>query len=239
MFWRSEKKQAIILTKRRICLLGGTFNPIHNGHLHIAEAVASILQPEIVLFIPSGIPPHKEAGKIPEPRHRLEMARLALRDFPLFQVCDVEMNENRPSYTINTIDLLRRRYFGTQLIFIIGMDAFARIKTWKDSERLLTLCDFAVIARPEHPFSRFPEASSVPLVDQEKLKALDEGRERSYRISISRGTSLYLLSIPPCGISATQIRMRVASGEPVRNVLPRSVESYIIENEVYLEDKNY
>lgn len=218
---------------KRICLLGGTFNPIHNGHLHIAKSVAALLNAELVLFIPSGIPPHKAAENIPSGLHRLAMLRLALSGYPQFEVCDIEINRAGPSFTIDTLDLLKARYPKTQLIFIVGMDAFIQIKAWKDPERLLTLCDFAIISRAAYPFSKLLEVSGLPLVDVGKLKALDRGDLSVYHMPLMTENTLHLLSISHCKISGTSIRKGLAAGESPRNTLPRSVESYIIKHKIY------
>ena len=227
------------MNEKSVCLLGGTFNPIHNGHLYIAKSVAVLLEADFVLFIPSGIPPHKEAEKIPAGKHRFEMVRLALDNRPRFQACDIEINRTGPSFTIDTIDLLKQDYPDARFIFIVGMDAFIQLKTWKEPERLLTLCDFALIPRPDYPFSRLSEISGLPLINVDELKALDRGELTTCSVPMTTKNTLHLLSIPHCKISGTNIRRCITTGEPVRNVLPRSVESYIIDNELYLEDKNY
>lgn len=233
------------MTEKKICLLGGTFNPIHNGHLHIARSVSALLDAECVLFIPSGIPPHKDAAKMPSGKHRLKMVRLALSEFPEFGACDIEVNRSGSSFTVDTIDLLRQKYPEWRFTFIVGMDAFIQLKTWKESERLLSLCDFALISRPDYPFSLLsaigvlPYAGLAPLIDPEKLKALDQGKYPSYSLPITTHTSLHLLSVPHYEISGTTIRQQIVSGASLRNVLPHPVESYIIESGIYREDKNY
>jgi len=227
------------LNKKKICLLGGTFNPIHNGHLHIAQSLIGLLGADLVLFIPSGIPPHKEASVIPKGKHRLAMVRLALEEWPRFEACDIEINRSGPSFTIDTIDRLRQEYSEAHLIFIIGMDAFVQLKTWKESERLLKSCDFALISRKGYPFSGLPKYPVFPPIEVTKLKALDSGTRGYYCLSMGQGKTLHLLSIPHREVSGTDIRRGIANGESVRNVLPHSVESYIIEKELYLGGENY
>ncbi len=233
------------MNEKKICLFGGTFNPVHNGHLYIARSVAALLDADLVLFIPSGMPPHKDAATIPSGKHRLAMLRLALSGSPQFKACDIEIKRSGPSFTIDTIDLLRQDYPDARLIFIVGMDAFIQLNTWKEPERLLTLCDFALISRLDYPFSLLSEIGALPLtrlsssIDTDKLKALDQGKRSTYSLPMRTRNSLHLLSVPHIAISGTTIRQRIASGESLRNVLPHSVESYIIENEIYLEEKNY
>ncbi len=224
------------MSKKRICLLGGTFNPIHNGHLHIASSVLELLDAGRVLFIPAGVPPHKIAATVPAGLHRLAMLRLALAAWPQFEACDIEINRPGPSFTIDTIDRLKQSYPEAELIFTVGMDAFIQIKTWKDYERLLTLCDFALISRIAYPFSNFPQLLGLPSIDAATLKALDQGTLSTHTVPLHRGNRLHLLSIPHYKISGTDIRKRIVAGASTRKILPRSVESYIIKHKIYLED---
>ena len=131
---------------RRIGLFGGTFNPIHNGHLIIAEQVRSILNLDMVYFIPSFIPPHKSNENYSH-IHRLAMVNMALKDSVNFYTSKIEINRGTISYTIDTIHEFKSILGDVRLFFIIGSDAFMEIHTWKNAEGILDLCKFVIINR--------------------------------------------------------------------------------------------
>ena len=132
----------------RIGILGGTFNPIHNGHLKIAEEVLKRLGLDKILFMPAYIPPHKDKEGIIDARHRIEMVRLAIADNPGFELSFIEIERGGVSYTIDTLRELGHIYGKkAELFFIIGIDAFLEIEAWKDAEALLASCNFIVIMR--------------------------------------------------------------------------------------------
>ncbi len=224
---------------RRIGLLGGTFNPVHLGHLHIAGEVLKGLQLDLILFIPSGIPPHKENRGIPSPRHRMAMLRLAVSGTSQFKPCDVEIKKTGPSYTIDTLEALKVEYSDDDLFFIIGMDAFAQIQSWKEPERLLTLCNFAILSRPGHPFEALPKFGPFLRINRAALRELDRESRSSYRFETPSKTRMHFLSIPPTEVSATEIRALIKAGKETKKRLPQSVMSYIIENKIYNEDNNF
>lgn len=216
----------------RIGLLGGTFNPIHYGHLYIAEAVQKKLGLDRILFIPSGKPPHKKQ-EIPPPEHRLEMTRLALLSHPNFDLSDIEVRRPGKSYSVETVAALKRLYPNDQLFFIIGTDAFLDLPSWREPERLLSLCDFVVVSRPGHPFSRLPDLSPLKNIDPAELQGLDLKKEGIVRFPITSETFIYFISLPPSPISASEIRKKLAAGGEMKNLLPEPVASYIIRNKLY------
>ncbi|MFQ5597528.1 MAG: nicotinate-nucleotide adenylyltransferase [Nitrospiria bacterium] len=227
------------MKRQRIGLLGGTFNPIHMGHLHAAREVLNAFQLDFVLFILAGSPPHKENAEILSVHHRLEMVRLALSETPQFQLCDLETTRSGPSFTIDTVEALQQRYPKDLLFFIVGMDAFTQFHTWKSPERLLTLCDFVIIARPGHPFSKVPGIDTLRTIDRTALHDLDHGFKKLYRFATSDQTALHFISIPISPISATEIRRGLESDPTTRKRLPQSVESYIIKHKIYKEDGHF
>lgn len=217
----------------RIGLLGGTFNPIHCGHLHIAEEVLSRLHLDRILFIPSGNPPHKTEEKLPSAADRLEMTRLALLGHPEFEVCDVEVRRPGKSYSVDTLSELKRRFPNDRLFFIIGTDAFYDLPTWREPERLLSLCDFIVISRPDSPFARLPQIGPLKTIDRTALADLDRRAAGMVLSPLPAGNAVYFLAVPPRPISASEIRRKIASGEETKKVLPDPVASYIIKNKLY------
>jgi nicotinate-nucleotide adenylyltransferase len=138
------------MTPARIGVMGGSFDPIHNGHLRAAENARAELRLDRVLFVPAGRSPLKD-GPTAEAFDRHAMVALAVADHPAFSVCDLELRREGPSYTVDTVSSLREQYPGDELLLILGSDAFAELGKWKDVARLRTLCGVAVVERPGHP----------------------------------------------------------------------------------------
>jgi nicotinate-nucleotide adenylyltransferase len=217
---------------QRIGILGGTFNPIHLGHLAAAEEVRDRLKLDSVLFIPAFLPPHKSESGMPSAAQRQEMVGMAIRGNPHFQVSDIEIRRGGRSYTIDTIEELRRSYPGAELVFITGLDTFLDIRTWKEWERLLTVCSFAVLSREGFRFRDLAGFGflQVPLLDLERL---DAGEVTG--VAAGRGAvRIALERIPLYDVSSTDIRSRVHGGRSVKYRLPEAVEGYIIENKLYV-----
>jgi nicotinate-nucleotide adenylyltransferase len=216
-----------------IGLLGGTFNPIHNGHLRIACEARQTLALDRVIFIPSGDPPHKPAGGVAPARHRYEMVRLAIAQDPSLAISDVEVRRTGKSYTIDTIRLMREEYGSrTPLYFLIGLDAFLEFPTWRDPEILLTLCSFVVLSRPGLSFQALSALPLIPRLSQALLLDLDAGKRG--RLDVAVGSqSLICLRLAPSDVSASDIRARIARGASTANLLPPAVESYILQHHIY------
>lgn len=210
----------------RIGILGGTFNPIHNCHLAVAEETLKKMSLDLIFFIPSGKPPHKEEKEIIDPRDRHEMVILATKENPRFKALDLEISRPGKSYSVETIGKVKSIYEeGNVLFFIIGIDAFLEIATWKDAELLLSLCNFVIISRPGFSFS---DVNRVPFLRGIKGRASDGSQ-----VSIVPNYSIYFLAVSPCYISSTELRKRLMKGEPVTGLLPQAVESYIIKKKLY------
>ena len=217
----------------RIGLLGGTFNPVHNGHLAIARQTREALQLERVVLIPTGDPPHKPLEHLAPAKDRYEMVRLAIGSDPSLSVSDVDVRRSGKSYSIETVRLLQQQ-FGkeTTLYFLIGLDAFLELPTWRDPETLLTLCSFVVISRPGLSFQALSTLPLIPRLPQASLVDLDAGR--SVRLDTALGQqSLICLRLPPSEVSASEIRAKIAQRIPTANLLPPAVESYILQHHIY------
>lgn len=216
---------------QRIGILGGTFNPIHYGHLAAAEEVRNRLTLDRVLFIPSFIPPHKEDADVPAASHRLEMVRLAVLGNAGFEASDIEIQRGGRSYTIDTIEALQRAHPGAELFFITGLDSFLEIRTWRRWRELLASCAFVVLSRPGY---RFAELESIDFMKSVRadLEHLDAGACLS-SFAGSPEFAIHLEMIPLYDISSTDIRARVKEGRSIKYLLPDAVETYIIENEFY------
>lgn len=199
----------------KVGLMGGTFDPIHMGHLVTAEEARQQFDLDYVVFVPTGTPPHKEKAKISLPEHRQLMTSLAVMSNPHFYVSTFEINAEGQTYTIDTV-----RHFsgsekeGPEVFFITGADAILEIFSWKDYEELLRLCTFIAVSRPGYSLDRFRET-----MDRECPEIKNK---------------VHLLEIPALAISSTYIRDRVALGKTIKYLTPEPVEQYIKKHGLYL-----
>jgi nicotinate-nucleotide adenylyltransferase len=217
-----------------IGLLGGAFNPIHNGHLHIARTVHSMLALDQLLFIPAGDPPHKSAISLAPAAHRWEMVKRAIAQVPYFTASDYEIRSAGVSYSVDTITHFKNEFpVETDLGFIVGLDAFLDFASWREVDRLLSLCHYIVCSRPGGAFTRLQSLSFFPSTPPSLLQNLDIQKTTRLDIRLSSGKTIFLLSIPPCEISASKIREDLTQGRSVSHWLPPKVESYIIEHRLY------
>ncbi len=196
----------------RIGLLGGTFDPIHNAHLFIAEDVAARFRLDHLRIIPNGSPPHKQDSPTTPAHHRLRMARLAAAEASNVDADGIEVERPGPSYTVDTLRELTSAHPNAELVFITGIDAIAEIQTWKEPYEVLNLCTMVAVHRPGFPVDILDAALPEPL------------RRR-----------IIIHDIPEIGISSTMIRNRVASGLPIRHLTPDSVVEYILRHGLYTD----
>jgi len=213
-------------------LFGGTFNPIHTCHLTVADQVRQLMRLDRILFIPAGTPPFKAASLAPA-ADRLEMTRLAVQPYPWAEVSTIEIDREGPSYSVDTVAALRHQQTEDAFYFLIGADAFADILGWRDHRRLLTLCEFVVIARPNRSFLSLRELPLLAHEEPARLQALDRGELKQERVSLSAGGRIWLVHLPPCPVSSTQVRTAIHGGRPVETLLPESVASYILRQGLY------
>lgn len=212
IFWLSR---AIIqpMTKR-IGILGGTFDPIHFGHLAIAEEARVLLQFDEVLLIPAAQQPLKQAGHQASPLQRLEMTRLACADNPHLQVSSIEIERQGPSYTVDTLEAFAQTGVG-ELFFIIGADAVAELYRWYAAARVIALAQIVAVARPGAVFD--------PQLLEQRLPGV--------------GKRLTSLAGPALDISSTSLRQRVAAGKPIRYQTPQAVVEYIEQHRLYQQPR--
>jgi len=217
-----------------IGILGGSFNPIHNGHLHIANYVLKTLALDRVIFIPTGDPPHKPATSLAHASHRLEMVKLAIKPYDAFVVHERETLSPTVSYSIDTMSHLKNEFpKGTELGFIIGLDAFLELPSWKQAPQLLEICHFIVCSRPGVSFTQLQALSLLPPLSLTSLQSLDQQLTTRLDIPLPSGNFITLLAVPPCDVSASRIREHIALKHPVGAWLPPAVESYIIQHLLY------
>jgi len=213
----------------RIGVLGGTFNPIHLGHVAAARAAQDALRLDRVLFVPSHAPPHRPDSLLASGYHRLQMIALAVAEVPGWQASDVELIRGGPSYTYDTLVTLRTQEATAQFFFVIGADAFAEIATWRHYPELLELAHFVVIARSGTSFghlrSRLP--GLVP-----RMITVEPGAASAPLAAPL--PSIFLVSTITPDVSSTEIRRRAASGEPLDGLVPPAVATYIAAHHLYV-----
>ncbi len=214
--------------QQRLGLFGGTFNPIHFGHLRAAEEVCEALALNRLWFIPAAHPPHKSPGELTPFEVRLAMARLAVGDHALLEVSDIEGRRPGKSYSVETLRLLREEFGpGWELYFILGLDAMLEIPSWKDYGQIFNLCHFVVLDRPGYDRGRLSEILTREVNPQFQPLAGGRGfRHPSGHQVLWQQTTLM-------DISATGIRRLAAQGRSLRYLLPEPVRSYIISNKLY------
>lgn len=195
-----------------IGVLGGTFDPIHTGHLIMAEEARAQLNLAEVLFIPAGLPWMRASSSLSPAEHRVHMVRLAITDKPYFKLSTIEVERAGPSYTVDTITELKGRFGRGELFFILGWDSLAELPQWREPWRLIKMCRLVVVPRPGY---------SAPDLD-------------SLEVGIPGLTErVILLDKPWVDISATEIRDRVAQGLPIDHLVPEPVARYIREQGLY------
>lgn len=220
----------------KIGIFGGTFNPIHYGHLRAAEEVRERFNLDKIIFIPSKIPPLK-TQELLDSAYRYKMTELALSTNSFFEISDIEFKRSGKSYSVYTIEELQSIYHGTNLYFILGIDSFLEISSWRQPERLISLVDFIVISRPPFKFVDLLSSSYINATKNDLAK-LDKAKLKLYTANlISSGKTVMAFRIPLMDISATEIRRRVREGKSIKYLLPESVESYIIANKLYVRDE--
>ena len=191
----------------RIGVVGGTFDPVHIGHLALGEEARLQLNLDRVLFVPAGQPWMREGEQLSSARHRVEMVKLAISSNPYFQVCLEEINRFGPTYTVDTVEALMEKLGPrTAFYFIVGQDIMHQFHRWKEPARLLDLCHLVVLERPGH--QDFDWAGLVARFPTAKEKA-------------------QVLSMPLMGVSGTELRRRAAAGLPLRYQVPNAVAEYI------------
>ena len=202
---------------KKIGIMGGTFNPVHHGHLVTAQEALDQFGLDEVIFIPTGDPPHKIEDLLAHAEDRYLMTVIATSSNSSFFVYRVEIDRKGKSYTIDTVKELRKLFgSGSELYFITGADAILEILTWKNTREIVTLAKFIAATRPGHDLSKIKELKTT-LFDSE-----DEADRR-----------IFIMEIPALAISSTDIRQRIKIGRPVNYLVPEGVNNYILKHGLY------
>ena len=195
-------------------MLGGTFNPVHNAHLMMAEMAKEQFALDKIVFMTSGNPPHKNASTI-DPQHRFNMVKLAIEENADFVADDYEVKKETYSYTFETIEYMKQKYPQSELFFIIGSDSLRDMPKWMNGEKLLSMCSFLVFDRKGAC---------------EDIDALVENIKAKYGAKVYKGYAPYF------DISSSMIRTRLLNGETVRYLIPDAVIEYISSNGLYCKE---
>lgn len=215
--------------QKRIGLFGGTFNPIHLGHVHAAETVKEKFLLDTILFIPSYIPPHKDTAEVAAAEFRLDMVKLAVSGHAGFQPSSIEIDAGGKSYSINTLAAIKRIYPQAAVFFILGIDAFLELDTWMDYKNVLQQCCFIVISRPG--YSLHAEISELPAVIRNRI--CDSSCKDPGTLGKTTECSIFLFSMDSLDIASTEIRRRVHTGEEISGMASDEVIKYIKEKKLY------
>lgn len=197
----------------KIGIMGGTFNPIHLGHLILSEHIREEMELDRIIFIPTGQPPHKDEKDVIDKFHRQSMTEISIEDNPYFLLSTIEIERSNKSYTIDTISNLKKQYKDDSLIMIIGADSLINIEQWKDASKLLKEIDFVVADR----------------ITKQNEDVLQEIK----RLNMKYNTKIRYIDTPIIEISSTEIRNKIKKNESIKYLVNPKVHKYILENNLY------
>jgi nicotinate-nucleotide adenylyltransferase len=223
-----------------IGILGGTFDPVHSGHLAVALAARDALGLEAVALVPTRVPPHRPRQPYASIYHRFAMTALAALSAEGLQVSDLELDAPGPSYTSMLLERLHGEgYDASHIVFIIGADAFAEIATWHNYPAILNRCHFAVISRPgqqaDELRARLPDLADrfVTIAPEPRASQLQGGEAAASVTLTSRAPAIFLIGAATPDVSSTEIRERLRAGLPIDGQVPEAVEQYIRRHDLY------
>ena len=196
-------------------MFGGSFDPVHMGHLTIAQDAVEQLELDRLIFVPAAVPPHKQGRTLAEGRHRLAMLELATEANLSFEVSDMELRRSGLSFTVDTMTQVQADHPGAELFFIVGLDSLTILHSWRNVDHLLEMCTVVPFARGGEDPARV--AGQIQLSGDWKTKLLER-----------------MIRIHEIEISASEIRMRLAEGLSIRYLVPPEVEMYIAEHGLYV-----
>jgi nicotinate-nucleotide adenylyltransferase len=196
-------------------VLGGTFDPVHNGHLHIARELRQAAGLDSIVWVPAGRPPHKTGQIVSGDRDRLAMLELALAGSPTDEISTIDIDRAGPSFTVDMLDILSRQLAPATLVFLMGEDSLCDLPTWRDPERILQLAELAVAGRPGIDADLEALATTLPGFD---------GR-------------LHIVPMAEVPYSSSEIRERVHAGKSITGLVPPEVERYIREHDLYRSNR--
>ncbi|MEE4241532.1 MAG: nicotinate-nucleotide adenylyltransferase [Desulfopila sp.] len=212
---------------RSIGLFGGTFDPIHSGHLHLAQRAMEVCHLDEVVFVPSASPPHKPQEKITSFHHRVAMLKLALQNTSQYRISEIEASISPPTYTIDMFsNLLATAQADTEYFFILGLDAFLDIPSWKEYKKVIRTVHFIVSSRPGFKKSQFLRC----------IEFLQYQKSREHWVNRGSGRKVFYLDDHGMDVSSSKIREMISNQEAVQKHIPSAVLKYIQENNLYVSE---
>lgn len=207
------------MKKNKIGLFGGSFNPIHNAHIEVSKIIFKKLELDELFFIPTFVSPHKLNQEHASSKDRIEMINLAINEKNEFRVCDYETKKNSISYTIDTIDFFNSKYSTSELFFLAGSDVIKKLESWYKINEIFEKCNFIIFNRPNNqPIDLLIENSMLT-------------KEQKFSILKNK------INIQTDDISSTEIRLYHSNGRNIKKFLPNNVYDYIIDKELYKNNK--
>jgi nicotinate-nucleotide adenylyltransferase len=212
----------------KLGLFGGTFNPIHCGHIKAAEQIIEKIGLDRICFIPSNIPPHKEEDYLAGSLHRYKMVELAISGKDKFCISDYEISKKQKCYTVDTLKHFKEKLPGDELYFIVGHDIFNPIETWKDYKKLFELASFIVLSRP----GISDDNDELPLAIKDDFRYYK--KESQIKFYKHKSSNLLIKTqIKGLEVSSSEIRELIKSKKPIKELVPLKVEQYILNNNLY------
>ncbi len=212
----------------KLGLFGGTFNPIHSGHIVAAEQILEIFDLDRICFVPSNIPPHKDQDDLASTKQRFEMVKLAIEDNDKFSVSDYEISRSQESYTIDTLKYFKAEFPEDELYFIVGHDIFNLIDIWKDYKKLFELSNFIVISRPGY----LDDDEDLPLAIKDDFR-YDKTESANTYYKHKSSNLIIKTQIKGIDISSSEIRELIKNNNPIHELVPPKVQQYILDNNIY------
>lgn len=198
---------------KKVGIMGGTFNPIHFGHLFLAEYAYDSIGLDQMLFMPSNHPPHKKQVNVVSSEQRLHMVKLAIQDNPHFETSDMELKRTGLTYTADTLTILTENNPDTEYFFLVGADSLLKLQYWKDPETICKLCTLVAAGRDR--------------------QSIEELQSQVNYLKLTYNAKILLMDMPMIDISSAQIRDRIAVNKSIRYYIPESVSNYIKEHGLY------
>lgn len=202
------------MIKKKIAMYGGSFNPVHNGHIELTNLFINKLGLDFCLLIPTAVPPHKSNKEIISETHRLNMCKLAAQGLEKIAVSDIEIKRKGKSYTVDTLNQLKNIYPESEFYLLMGADMFLSLETWKNINEIFSLATICTIPRADDNFSQLLEYG-------ERLKKI--------------GAKVCILDFTVMQVSSTVIRQKIKNGDDIKKLVPKRVEEYIYDNNLYKE----